>query len=141
MGAWSNNNIRFSIQSEPQSPTLTQQSPVSGAQAVAQSATVSAHVVDYGSGIDQSTIMMHLGVDDPNTPMQVVPQVTTVTPPSQEYALSYSPPAGTFTSGSTIYVRIQALDNFGSPPLDSTWSFLIVDTVAPPIPSNLMVIP
>jgi hypothetical protein len=139
-GAWSNSNIRFRIESEPQSPFLTQHDPIPGALAVDPNQTVTVHVVDFGTGVDQFSLTMHIGVDDPNAPTQVTPQITEVTP-LEEFALTFSPSAGTFTSGSTVYIKVHADDLFGSPPLDEVYSFAIQDAAPPPIPGNLIVVP
>lgn len=140
-GAWSRDNVRFRIQSEPQSPILNQQSPSPGEMGVDPNAPVVAHVVDFGSGVDSTTIQMSYAIDDPNMPVAVVPQIAQVTSTPQEYSLTFQPAPGIFPSGSTIFIRVQASDLFGSPPLDATYSFTIRDAAPPPTPSNLRLVP
>ena len=141
MGAWSNNNIRFEIGGEPASPYIDNLNPADGAMAVDPNTTVSVHVLDSGSGVDESTIMMNIGVDDPNAPTAVSPQISQVGTGFGEYAVVFTPSAGLFTPGSTVFVRMRADDLFGSPPLDQTYSFQVADNQPPPIPMNLRVTP
>ncbi len=147
MGSWSHNGFRVRVSSEPQAPVLTQQNPAPGALGVIPGATVSAHVVDFGLGVDSATIQMRLGLNpgtiatDPNT--IVSPQISQVGTTSQEFVVTFTPAPAAFPSGSTVYVLITAAD-LDSPPNvlnDPPYSFTLADSMAPAAPAGFMVVP
>ncbi len=145
LGAWSNNNFRIRVAAEPQAPILTQQSPAPMSVGVDPNAVVSAHVVDFGSGVASSTIVMRIFDSDPNTPDLVAPQITQVGPTSTDFRVSFTPAPGRFKSGDVITAQIEADDLF-SPPnhlggTNSMWSFTIRDSVPPLAPAGLIVVP
>lgn len=143
MGTFSNNAYRLRVSAEPQPPVFQQLDPAPGALGVDPNATISAHVLDFGDGVDKTTIEMRIGVNDPSTPTVVSPQVSQVGPTPQEFVVSLPPGQVTFGSGDVIYVLISADDLYSPPNSSSTpaWSFTIADTVPPANPAGFTVVP
>jgi hypothetical protein len=142
LGAWSNNDFRVRVSSEPAPPILAQQNPAPGAMGVSDVAPITTHVVDFGAGVNSSTIVMHIGINNPSAPTLVTPLITQAGSTSADFALSFTPGATQFQSGDVITVRIVADDLF-SPPnhMDTSYSYTVKDTVPPVAPASLRIVP
>jgi len=142
LGAWSNNDFRIRVASEPAPPVLAQQNPAPGAVGVSSIAPITAHVVDFGAGVNSATIVMHIGVNDPTAPTLVIPLITQVGSTSADFALTFTPLPTQFTSGDVITVRVVADDLFAPPNhMDVKYSYTVRDTVPPAAPANLRIVP
>jgi len=145
LGAWSNNNFRVSLASEPAPPVLSQQSPPNGAMGIDPNSVVTVHVVDVGAGVNQGTIVMSFGVNNPAAPTVINPQITQVGSTGNEFLLTFAPAANQFPSGTTITIRVMADDKFTNPGppnhMDDKWSFTVKDTTPPAAPANLRIVP
>jgi len=144
-GAWSNNDFRISVAIEPAPPVLTLQNPAPGAFAVSATASITTHVVDTGTGVNQGSIVMHIGINNANAPTLVTPQITQVGSSGTDFLLTFTPGANQFGSGDVITVRVEADDKFTvpGPPnhMDVKYSFTIKDLVPPAKPLNLRIVP
>jgi hypothetical protein len=147
LGQWSNGSYRIRLSQEPDPPSLTLQDPAPGAMGVDPNVTVTARIADFGTGVDSNSIQVSVGVNDPNAPTAVAPQITQVGGSASEFEITFTPSSFvSISSGDVIYVRVRASDlDFATGPnwLDSgsSWSFTIRDTQPPGPPAGFMVAP
>jgi len=103
-------------------PYTSGHQPAKGAVDVSTSSALSFHVMDAGSGVEFSSIVLSI---DGNG---VIPSITGS---SSDYAVSYQPDGG-FTPGSQGSVRIEAADRDGNIMSDDTYTI----TFASPSPTD-----
>lgn len=122
MGAYENDNT---------APTISNQSPASGATDIAQDANISFRLTDADLGLDTSQITLTVGG------VAVTPTVTAVSAPNT-YDVTYDPPSN-FAVNSLITVAVTAQDLWTTPnTASSSWSFTVInpDSSAPVISSQ-----
>lgn len=141
-GGWSSNNFR--IQVGAGAPVLSQQNPADGAVGVSPTTNVTAHILEFTSGVDLNSIVVSYGVNDatapdPATNLQVVP----VGGQLDDVMISFNPSQLTaLAGGDVITVRVQADSlSAGAPSMDSKYSFTLADTTPPPAPANFRTVP
>ncbi|MBI2464410.1 right-handed parallel beta-helix repeat-containing protein [Candidatus Peregrinibacteria bacterium] len=121
MGAYENDNI---------APSISNQSPASGATNVAQNANISFRLTDADSGLDTSQISLTVGG------VSVTPTVTAVSAPNI-YDVTYDP-SSNFAANSLITVVVGAQDLWSTPnTASSSWSFTVINPdSSPPVISS-----
>jgi hypothetical protein len=143
LGAWSNNNFKVLVAAEPQAPILSGQSPAPGELGVDPNRVMRARVVDFGTGVNTSTIQVNVGYNDASAPTAVAHVVDPNSTPT-DVGISFTLPPP-IPSDALITVRVRAQDNFTVPgppnAMDERYSFRVKDTVPPPAPANARVVP
>jgi hypothetical protein len=103
-------------------PYVAQASPASGATGVAVGANISFHVLDAGTGVNQSTLVLTVGGQT------VTP---TITGTSADLTVFYNPPSD-FAAGATATVAVDVYDLATTPNrLQTSWQFRCVTPGAP----------
>lgn len=123
-------------------PVLLSNSPVDGSSTVAQNANINMNLVDYGSGVDETTL--DLKIKTSNTSTTTIPyndSQITISGPATDMDVSYNP-SSDFALNEVVTVTVGVEDIIGNVMPKESFTFTVtqIPDDTPPVISNLQCI-